>query len=154
MVVVMDRYEMEKALEAVEKYRVTHVCCATSSDSSGEAERGGEEVVRKYDCSSLREIVRGVALLGKDIIEECAKNFPQAVTIQVTPTELEDLLLTPPEISDAAVVQLSDAEAGEIPVTFVVRASNSSISESVKNASSACDVLQVGPSQPPCALGR
>jgi acyl-CoA synthetase (AMP-forming)/AMP-acid ligase II len=39
---------------------------------------------------------------------------------QVPPAELEALLLTHPAVSDAAVIGVSDAEAGEIPKAFVV----------------------------------
>ncbi|RDY01547.1 4-coumarate--CoA ligase 1, partial [Mucuna pruriens] len=40
---------------------------------------------------------------------------------QVAPAELESLLLTHPNISDAAVVPMKDEAAGEVPVAFVVR---------------------------------
>ena len=39
---------------------------------------------------------------------------------QVAPAELEALLLTHPDISDAAVIPKPDVEAGEIPKAFVV----------------------------------
>jgi acyl-CoA synthetase (AMP-forming)/AMP-acid ligase II len=39
---------------------------------------------------------------------------------QVPPAELEALLLTHPQIADAAVIGLPDEEAGEIPAAFVV----------------------------------
>jgi acyl-coenzyme A synthetase/AMP-(fatty) acid ligase len=39
---------------------------------------------------------------------------------QVAPAELEALLLTHPDVRDAAVVPAADEEAGEIPVAFVV----------------------------------
>jgi acyl-CoA synthetase (AMP-forming)/AMP-acid ligase II len=39
---------------------------------------------------------------------------------QVAPSELEALLLTHPQISDAAVIGVPDVEAGEIPVAFIV----------------------------------
>jgi 4-coumarate--CoA ligase len=39
---------------------------------------------------------------------------------QVPPAELEALLLTHPQIADAAVIGLADDEAGEIPVAYVV----------------------------------
>ena len=41
---------------------------------------------------------------------------------QVPPAELESILLTHPDVADAAVVAAPDAEAGEIPVAFVVSA--------------------------------
>jgi acyl-CoA synthetase (AMP-forming)/AMP-acid ligase II len=48
---------------------------------------------------------------------------------QVAPAELEALLLTHPEIDDAAVVAAADEEAGEIPKAFVVRHPGSEIDE-------------------------
>ncbi|KQK16897.1 hypothetical protein BRADI_1g31320v3 [Brachypodium distachyon] len=48
---------------------------------------------------------------------------------QVPPAELEALLITHPEIKDAAVVSMQDELAGEVPVAFVVRTQGSEISE-------------------------
>ncbi|XAR50310.1 hypothetical protein NMG60_11004597 [Bertholletia excelsa] len=47
---------------------------------------------------------------------------------QVPPAELEHLLLSNPEISDAAVIPYPDEEAGQIPMAFVVRKPGSNIS--------------------------
>ncbi|XP_074583876.1 4-coumarate--CoA ligase 2-like [Curcuma longa] len=48
---------------------------------------------------------------------------------QVPPAELEALLISHPEIVDAAVVPQKDAAAGEVPAAFVVRAVDSDINE-------------------------
>ena len=40
---------------------------------------------------------------------------------QVPPAELEELLLTYPKVADAAVIGISDAEAGELPKAYVVK---------------------------------
>ncbi|XP_076948243.1 4-coumarate--CoA ligase 1-like [Bidens hawaiensis] len=52
---------------------------------------------------------------------------------QVAPAELEALLLTHPEISDAAVVRMMDENAGEVLVAFVVKSSSATVTgEEVK----------------------
>ncbi|CAN6163232.1 unnamed protein product [Urochloa humidicola] len=48
---------------------------------------------------------------------------------QVPPAELEALLITHPEIKDAAVVSMKDELAGEVPVAFIIRTEDSEISE-------------------------
>ncbi|MGC0316381.1 AMP-binding protein [Kitasatospora acidiphila] len=48
---------------------------------------------------------------------------------QVAPAELEALLLTHPQIVDAAVVGVTDVEGTERPKAFVVRAAGSSLTE-------------------------
>lgn len=40
---------------------------------------------------------------------------------QVAPAELEDLLLSHPQVADAAVIGVPDARTGERPKAFVVR---------------------------------
>jgi acyl-CoA synthetase (AMP-forming)/AMP-acid ligase II len=56
---------------------------------------------------------------------------------QVPPAELEALLITHPEIADAAVIGIPDEEAGELPKAFVVRAPDSELSEDAVKAFSA-----------------
>lgn len=48
---------------------------------------------------------------------------------QVPPAELEALLLSHPNISDAAVIPIPDAAVGEYPMAYVVRTSGSNLSE-------------------------
>lgn len=48
---------------------------------------------------------------------------------QVAPAELEALILTHPKITDAAVIGVQDAEAGEVPMAFIVAADPPSLAE-------------------------
>ena len=48
---------------------------------------------------------------------------------QVAPAELEAMLISHPNLSDAAVVSMKDEAAVEVPVAFVVRSNGSKISE-------------------------
>ncbi|KAI7753852.1 hypothetical protein M8C21_032006 [Ambrosia artemisiifolia] len=222
--VVMVRFELEKALEAIERFRVTHLYTAPPVVVAMVKQL---EVVRRYDTSSLKEIGSGAAPLGKDVMDECSKVFPRAKVLQgygmtetggiisiensrvgsrhsgssgtlcpgmesqiihietleplppkqleyfhnkeateqtidkqgwlhtgdlgyfdeegriyvvdrlkelikykgyqVAPAELEGLLMSHPEIMDAAVIPYTDEEAGEIPMAYVVRKAGSSL---------------------------
>jgi acyl-coenzyme A synthetase/AMP-(fatty) acid ligase len=48
---------------------------------------------------------------------------------QVAPSELEHVLLTHPDVVDAAVVGIPDEDSGELPRAYVIKRSNSSLTE-------------------------
>jgi len=57
---------------------------------------------------------------GHFFIVDRAKELIKYKGFQVPPAELEALLLTHPQVADAAVIPVPDDEAGEIPKAFVV----------------------------------
>ncbi|KAI8573578.1 hypothetical protein RHMOL_Rhmol01G0288400 [Rhododendron molle] len=77
-IVSMAKFDLEMFLRAVEKYRVTHLWLVPSIVLA----LAKNSVVKKYDTSSLRQIGSGAAPLGKELMAECAKNFPQAAIMQ------------------------------------------------------------------------
>lgn len=60
---------------------------------------------------------------------ECVLETAPLFMSQVPPAELEALLISHPDIADAAVVGVPDPEAGELPKAFVVRKTDASITE-------------------------
>lgn len=79
-VVSMVRFELEKTLAAVEKFRVTHL--SISPPVMVELVKQ-HQVLSRYDLSSLKRLACGAAPLGKDVMQECAKILPQANIVQV-----------------------------------------------------------------------
>lgn len=79
VVVIMEKFDLDMTLKNVEKYEVTHlrvvppILLAMAKNS----------LVKKYNLKSLKLIGSGAAPLGKELMEECAKNFPHAVVTQV-----------------------------------------------------------------------
>ncbi|XP_050282536.1 probable CoA ligase CCL7 isoform X7 [Quercus robur] len=76
--VSMERFELEKALAAVERYRVSHLWVVPPIILA----LAKQSVVKKYDLSSLKHIGSGAAPLGEDLMEECRRNIPNAVVAQ------------------------------------------------------------------------
>ncbi|CAL4912627.1 unnamed protein product [Urochloa decumbens] len=77
-VVVMPRFDVDSAMAAVERHRVTHIYCVPPvMIALAKHGRAG-----RYDISSLRLILSGAAPLGKDVMEAVAKDFPSAEIIQ------------------------------------------------------------------------
>jgi acyl-CoA synthetase (AMP-forming)/AMP-acid ligase II len=58
---------------------------------------------------------------GHFFIVDRLKELIKYKGMQVAPAELEALLLTHPQVADAAVIPVPDEEAGELPKAFVVR---------------------------------
>ncbi|KAM3689263.1 hypothetical protein ACB098_09G033500 [Castanea mollissima] len=78
-VVSMRKFDLEKVLWAVEKYRVTHLCVVPPVMIELVKQSA---VLKKYDLSSLKQIRSGAAPLGRDVMEECAKKIPHAEICQ------------------------------------------------------------------------
>ncbi|KAK9279460.1 hypothetical protein L1049_013139 [Liquidambar formosana] len=78
-IVSLAKFDMQTVLRSIEKYRVTDlpvvppIVLALAKQSA----------VKKYDLSSLKRIASGAAPLGKELMEECARNVPQAAVTQV-----------------------------------------------------------------------
>ncbi|KAL9171288.1 hypothetical protein ABFS82_04G199000 [Erythranthe guttata] len=77
-VVSMSKFDLEMILKAVDKYGITHMWVVPPV-ILGLAKNS---VVKKYNLSSLKQIASGAAPLGRELMQECANNFPQAVVCQ------------------------------------------------------------------------
>ncbi|KAF5819821.1 putative 4-coumarate--CoA ligase [Helianthus annuus] len=77
-VVSMGKFDFIGMLKNVEKYRVTHLWVVPPVFLA----LAKQEVVNKFDLSSLKQLGSGAAPLGKELMEECAKKLPHVVALQ------------------------------------------------------------------------
>jgi len=76
--VPMGKFTFLRMLEAIQKYKITYLPIVPPIMIA----IAKENVLARYDLSSLEEVVSGAAPLDKDIMEECAKRIPQATISQ------------------------------------------------------------------------
>ncbi|KAM0024869.1 putative AMP-dependent synthetase/ligase, AMP-binding enzyme domain, ANL domain-containing protein [Helianthus debilis subsp. tardiflorus] len=77
-VVSMGKFDFIGMLKNVEKYRVTHLWVVPPVFLA----LAKQDVVNKFDLSSLKQIGSGAAPLGKELMEECVKKLPHVVALQ------------------------------------------------------------------------
>lgn len=77
-VVSLAKFDLGLVLRSVEKYRVTHLWVVPPVVLA----LAKQSVIEKYDLSSLKQIGSGAAPLGKELMVDCSKNFPQALVCQ------------------------------------------------------------------------
>lgn len=77
-IVSMSKFDLEMVLKNVDKYRVTNLWIVPPVVLA----LAKNPVVKKYNLTSLKQIGSGAAPLGKELMEECAKNLPQTVVMQ------------------------------------------------------------------------
>ncbi|KAG6415361.1 hypothetical protein SASPL_122772 [Salvia splendens] len=77
-VVSMSKFDFELLLRSVEKYRVTQLWVVPPIILA----LAKNDLVKKYDMSSLKSVGSGAAPLGKELMQDCAKKFPLADVMQ------------------------------------------------------------------------
>lgn len=80
MLVVMPQFDFVNMLSTIQTYRVTHLPLVPPI-VIGLAK---QDIVFKFDLSSLVQIISGAAPLGKEMLEACAKRLPTVQFKQLT----------------------------------------------------------------------
>ena len=66
---------------------------------------------------------------GDFFVVDRLKELIKVKGYQVSPTELEDLIMSHPAVADAAIIGLPDDYAGELPRAYVVKKPGTSVNE-------------------------
>ena len=77
--VMMERFDFEKMLKAVEKYRITYMPVSPPLVVA----LAKSELAEKYDLSSLQLVGSGGAPLGKEVSDRFTARFPNVLITQV-----------------------------------------------------------------------
>jgi len=77
-VVSMGKFTFVRMLEVIQEYKITQLPIVPPIVIAV----AKENIVARYDLSSLKEVISGAAPLGKDIMQECADRIPQAIMTQ------------------------------------------------------------------------
>eukprot|EP00252_Welwitschia_mirabilis_P013049 TRINITY_DN28852_c0_g1_i1.p1 TRINITY_DN28852_c0_g1~~TRINITY_DN28852_c0_g1_i1.p1 ORF type:complete len:539 (-),score=88.27 TRINITY_DN28852_c0_g1_i1:453-2069(-) len=77
-IATLGKFNFVKMLDAIEKYRVSHLPIVPPIMTA----LAKEEIVKRYDLSSLRQIASGAAPLGKEVQETCASKLPHTSVLQ------------------------------------------------------------------------
>lgn len=83
-VVLMERFDFGKMVEAVERYKVTYLSVTPPLVVA----MAKSELVGKFDLSSLQALGCGGAPLGKEVHERFREKFPHVEILQVHPIDL------------------------------------------------------------------
>ncbi|KAK1266804.1 4-coumarate--CoA ligase-like 7 [Acorus gramineus] len=122
-----ERFEVGAVATAVAEHGVTVLAAAPTVLVALERAAAEEGIV--VGLVSLRRAFVGGAPLSREAAERFARRFPHVRIEQVPPMELELILQSLPQISDAAVIPYPHEEVGQIPMAYVVRKPGSHIDE-------------------------
>ncbi|CAI0474357.1 unnamed protein product [Linum tenue] len=79
-VVAMERFELEKMLRSIERYKVTQMFVVPPV-MAGLA-KAWPAISQSFDLSSLNLVFSGASPIGKDLMVDCAKNLPHVNILQ------------------------------------------------------------------------